>query len=88
MRFCSPCETACCTGSITERRGSLWPRHRPSAKAGQPGRDDRTGKAHHPYVEYTMNTPVKDTYAKYPHFSAWWNRVSERPSWRKVAGRA
>lgn len=41
-----------------------------------------------PYVEYTMPTPVKDTYAKYPAFLAWWGRVSERPSWRKVAGRA
>lgn len=40
-----------------------------------------------PYVEYAMMTPLKETFAKYPHFSAWWNRVSERPSWRKVAGR-
>jgi glutathione S-transferase len=40
-----------------------------------------------PYVEYAINTPAKDTYSKFPHFMAWWNRVSERPSWRKVAGR-
>ena len=40
-----------------------------------------------PYVEYGMNTPAKDLFAKHPHFMAWWNRVSERPSWRKVAGR-
>jgi glutathione S-transferase len=40
-----------------------------------------------PYVEYGMVTPVKDTFAKYASFMAWWNRVSERPSWRKVAGR-
>ena len=41
-----------------------------------------------PYVEYGMMTPLKETFAKYPHFMAWWNRVSERPSWRQVAGRA
>ena len=40
-----------------------------------------------PYVEYAINTPAKDIYSKFPHFMAWWNRVSERPSWRKVAGR-
>jgi glutathione S-transferase len=40
-----------------------------------------------PYVEYGMSTPLKETFGKYPHFSAWWNRVSERPSWRKVTGR-
>lgn len=40
-----------------------------------------------PYVEYGMVTPVKDSFAKYASFMAWWNRVSERPSWRKVAGR-
>jgi glutathione S-transferase len=41
-----------------------------------------------PYVEYGMGTPVKDTFGKHAHFMAWWNRVSERPSWRKVTGRA
>jgi glutathione S-transferase len=40
-----------------------------------------------PYVEYGMMTPVKDSFTKHPSFMAWWNRVSERPSWRKVAGR-
>jgi glutathione S-transferase len=40
-----------------------------------------------PYVEYAMGTPAKDIYGKHPHFMAWWNRVSERPSWRKVSGR-
>jgi len=40
-----------------------------------------------PYVEYAINTPAKDIYSKFPHFMAWWNRVSERPSWRKIAGR-
>jgi glutathione S-transferase len=40
-----------------------------------------------PYVEYLMPTPAKEIVAKYPHVMAWWNRCSERPSWRKVAGR-
>jgi glutathione S-transferase len=43
--------------------------------------------AYMPYVEYGMTTPVKDVYSKHPHFMAWWTRVSERPTWRKVAGR-
>lgn len=43
--------------------------------------------AYMPYVEYGMNTPVKDVLSKHAHFMAWWNRVSERPTWRKVAGR-
>jgi glutathione S-transferase len=41
-----------------------------------------------PYVEYGMMTPAKETFSKYPNFMAWWNRASERPSWRKAAGRA
>ena len=40
-----------------------------------------------PYVEYGMSTPAKETFAKHAHFMAWWNRVSERPSWRKVTNR-
>jgi glutathione S-transferase len=40
-----------------------------------------------PYVEYTMLSPLKEVYARFPHFSTWWTRVSERPSWRKTAGR-
>jgi glutathione S-transferase len=38
-----------------------------------------------PYFEYAMGTPVKDMMAKHPHVMAWWNRVSERPTWHKVA---
>jgi glutathione S-transferase len=38
-----------------------------------------------PYVEYCMASPsAKAIFAKHPHFTAWWNRVSERPSWQKV----
>ncbi len=41
-----------------------------------------------PYLEYVAGMPVKETIAKYPHVSGWWNRISERPTWMKVAGRA
>ncbi|MEO8878518.1 MAG: glutathione binding-like protein, partial [Polyangiaceae bacterium] len=41
-----------------------------------------------PYIEYTMGSPVKEMMANYPHVIAWWNRISERPTWQKVAGRA
>jgi glutathione S-transferase len=40
-----------------------------------------------PYLEYLMVSPARATFEKYPHVVAWWGRVSERPSWRKVAGR-
>jgi glutathione S-transferase len=41
-----------------------------------------------PYFEYAMNTPAKEIFAKHANVMAWWNRVSERPTWQKVAGRA
>lgn len=41
-----------------------------------------------PYFEYGMVTPLKATIGKFPAVSAWWSKVSERPSWQKVAGRA
>ncbi|HEY4244197.1 MAG TPA: glutathione binding-like protein [Kofleriaceae bacterium] len=41
-----------------------------------------------PYIEYAMGTPAKEHFAKFPHVMAWWSKVSERPTWRKVAGRA
>ena len=40
-----------------------------------------------PYVEYVMGTPAKEIITKYPHVIAWWNKVSERPTWQKTAGR-
>lgn len=39
-----------------------------------------------PYVEYAMNTPAKDIFTKHPNVVAWWNRVRERPTWKKVVG--
>jgi glutathione S-transferase len=41
-----------------------------------------------PYIEYAMGTPLKDTFAKFPHVMTWWNKISERPTWQKTAGRA
>ncbi len=41
-----------------------------------------------PYLEYGMSTPAKDRIGKFPRVVAWWSKVSERPTWRKVAGRA
>jgi glutathione S-transferase len=40
-----------------------------------------------PYVEYVMTSPVKANIQKRSNVAAWWNRVSERPSWSKVVGR-
>jgi len=39
-----------------------------------------------PYIGYAMATPAKDLFAKRPHVMAWWNKISERPTWKKVAG--
>jgi glutathione S-transferase len=41
-----------------------------------------------PYVGYAIQTKVKDAFAGYPNVMAWWNRVSERPTWAKVAAGA
>lgn len=38
-----------------------------------------------PYFQAGMMTPVKDMVGKAPNVMAWWNRVSERPSWQQVA---
>jgi glutathione S-transferase len=40
-----------------------------------------------PYIEYLTGTPAQASLAKFPSVAAWWERVSNRPSWRKVAGR-
>jgi glutathione S-transferase len=41
-----------------------------------------------PYIEYVMNTPAKEIFAKHPNVAAWWTKISDRPSWRKVTDRA
>jgi glutathione S-transferase len=43
---------------------------------------------HMPYLEYLEQTPIKEKLPKYPHVAAWWGRLRERDSWRKVTGRA
>jgi glutathione S-transferase len=40
-----------------------------------------------PYIEYAMTTPAKEIFAKHPHIMAWWNKISERPTWRKATGK-
>jgi glutathione S-transferase len=41
-----------------------------------------------PYIEYAMMTPAKEIIAKFPHVSSWWNKISERPTWKKATGKA
>jgi glutathione S-transferase len=41
-----------------------------------------------PYFEYILTTQAKPTFEKYDSVMAWWKRVSTRPSWLKVVGRA
>ena len=40
-----------------------------------------------PYLEYAMATPAKDIFAKFPRVMSWWNKISERPTWRKATGK-
>jgi glutathione S-transferase len=41
-----------------------------------------------PYFEYALLTPAREHFEKYPSTVTWWARVQDRPSWRKVVGRA
>ena len=40
-----------------------------------------------PYLEYLALTPAAGKLADYPRVAAWWAAISERPAWRKAAGR-
>jgi glutathione S-transferase len=40
-----------------------------------------------PYVEYLLTTPSAKLF-KTPAVTAWWTRVSARPSWQKAIGKA
>lgn len=40
-----------------------------------------------PYIEYSAQTPAVEIYARFPQVMAWWNKVSDRPSWKQVTGR-
>jgi glutathione S-transferase len=41
-----------------------------------------------PYIEYAMLTAAKGSFAKFPHVSAWWNKIGERPTWKTATGKA
>jgi glutathione S-transferase len=41
-----------------------------------------------PYLEYGMGTSAKATLSNHRHLATWWNRISERPTWQKVTGKA
>jgi glutathione S-transferase len=40
-----------------------------------------------PYTAYAMNTSAKPLILSHKNFSAWWNRVSERDSWKKISAK-
>jgi glutathione S-transferase len=40
-----------------------------------------------PYVEYLFAGESGDLVTSRPNFNAWWQRVSSRPSWKKVTAR-
>ena len=41
-----------------------------------------------PYVEYLFACGEGDLITSRKHLASWWNRVSERPSWKKTTGKA
>jgi glutathione S-transferase len=41
-----------------------------------------------PYVEYLFAAGAGDLITSRPNVASWWNRVSSRPSWQKVTGKA
>ena len=41
-----------------------------------------------PYFEYALLTPAAAQISKHPRTLAWWDRVRDRSSWRKVAARS
>lgn len=41
-----------------------------------------------PYVEYLFAAGAGDLITSRPNVAAWWNRVSNRPSWQKVTGKS
>ena len=40
-----------------------------------------------PYLEHFASTPVQQKLERFPHLLAWWARLRESESWRKIAGR-
>lgn len=39
-----------------------------------------------PYVAYLFGAKAGDLITERPAVAAWWERISTRPSWKKVAG--
>ena len=39
-----------------------------------------------PYLQYLSTTPHGTLITERPHVKSWWQRISTRPSWKKVAG--
>jgi glutathione S-transferase len=40
-----------------------------------------------PYVEFLHTVGEGELFSKYKNVTGWWERISTRPSWRKVTGR-
>jgi glutathione S-transferase len=40
-----------------------------------------------PYLEYLAVSPAANKLAEHPRVAAWWSTISDRPAWRKTAGR-
>lgn len=41
-----------------------------------------------PYLQYLFDTGAGDIVKERPNVMAWWERISNRPSWRKALGKA
>jgi glutathione S-transferase len=39
-----------------------------------------------PYVQYLFGAKAGDLITSRPGVAGWWERISTRPSWKKVAG--
>jgi len=39
-----------------------------------------------PYLQYLAATPHGTLLTERPHVKSWWQRISTRPSWKKVVG--
>ncbi|KAJ4766466.1 Glutathione S-transferase [Rhynchospora pubera] len=41
--------------------------------------------SHFPYTKYFMATPYASVFESYPHVKAWWDDITSRPAFKKVA---
>jgi len=41
-----------------------------------------------PYIDYLFEAKEGELITTRPHVAAWWKRISERPSWKQVTGKA